>query len=399
MRLASPSLNSPSLALPKNQRSGGIGVKKGLMAVALAVSTTACEATKGGITVPFLKSSTGETIQLFGGHGDGARLLKNLLPPSTVSRPPSNTGNVVQDIANENNCDFTKAVLGTNKSFEQVLGKLGVNTDKKPPQEIIGTDLFKDLDLKTTTKRTQEQYEQMEAALARNPLAQQTTAQNPQQTMQDFRQKHDTSFNRALLAMNFPGARQRMAEEIVRAGLVEQAKGALNRLAETNPDLAEKGRQALKAAQTTASASLPAVPSSGWGQNVLALEERAIRSLTNNPNGSNSTIILNALGQFGLLNQADANGDQVARTFIEEIVPALGSEDISNQVALGIGRDFIPKTPLNQMTLEELRSALFHMNQNLFGADVTPRTNELLNQSGMTPLPGSYANGFVGSGN
>jgi hypothetical protein len=230
----------------------------------------------------------------------------------------------------------------------------------------VESPLFGDLDFRTKEQKVEE-------ALVLNPLAQETTAQNPQQAIKVLMGNYN-SIDLVSAKMGHPGTINRIARDVVNNDLVEQAKGALNRLAETNPDLAEKGRQALRAAQTTTPAMQTMLP--GWGQNVLDLRDRAERISSSSPNFLD---IQNALDQFGLLNQEADNGNIIAQTFIEEINTALGPAEISNQAALGIGRDFIPTTPLNQMTFEELRSALLHMNQNLFGADVTPRTNELLN--------------------
>ncbi|MFN7310084.1 MAG: hypothetical protein ACK5T0_01820 [Vampirovibrionales bacterium] len=374
MRLASPSLNSPSLTLPQNQRSGGFGVKQlvtGLATVVVATGLNGCDGAskKVGDTLSSFRNS----LPVLNGYGNGAKFLKNV--QNKVTKPLIDAGVLssekpnpiilnpkewLKETAKRNNCAGTEAVLATQQPFLEVIAASETSQRKVSNQGVINSPIFKALDFRTPEKKVEE-------ALVRNPLA--------QQTIQDFRQEHDTSFNRALLAMNFPGARQRMAKEIVRAGLVPQAKAYLDKMGDQA--LAEQGREALKAAQPTASA-MPAVPSSGWGQNVLALEDRAIMSLTNNPNGSNSTIIQKALRQFRNVNEEAGKGNIIAQTFREEINTALGPAEISNQTALFIGQN-IPYKDVQTMTLEEQLTELGNLNQHVFGAGVTPETEELLN--------------------
>ncbi len=123
MRLSSPSLNSPSLQYTPSQRSGGIKVEHAVVGAVLAFSNFACKVPE---SVPFISSSTGETIQFLGGHGGGAKMVKGVEQQLTnmgviPSYPhiPSNTGNVVGDIAADKKCYFTQAVLGTVPTFPE----------------------------------------------------------------------------------------------------------------------------------------------------------------------------------------------------------------------------------------------------------------------------------------
>ena len=248
MRLSSPSLSSVPPNTLQSQRSGGFGVKKVLLpaVTGLAMTLGGCELANvpNGIAKDALHSI---------GYKEGTigNMLKNVKAGFTANGTPHKVEdslnkdgwkNWLRNRAEENNCDFTKAVLGTSMPLKKVIGDASETKQGKP----LGLSVLPPDAFQTEASKEEKKLKLLEVALIRNSLPQQNP--KPKQTLTDLKKKYSAS-ELWLAKSGLGGVREKIAEEVVNNGLVEEAKLELRKRAKTDPKLAQELSEVLDTAQ------------------------------------------------------------------------------------------------------------------------------------------------------
>jgi hypothetical protein len=252
-------------------------------------------------------------------------------------------------------------------------------------KDFVESPLFGAVDLRTQAQQNADANALMIAYWPSQPQVASANSKQANKAIEKLKSQYNL-FDRGRALAGDEGVIKQIALDVVNNDLVEQAKGALNKLAKTNPGLAEKGRQALKAAQSpqpTASASLQTVPSQDWGgQNIQDAATAARNYLERTPTGRYAEEAQRILDRYNELGYFLANGTpeekSIADILTQELSLFQGTVPITKDVGIYYST-IVPGESIIGMTDAQRYTGLIDFNQGV-GANVTPKTLAIFEQ-------------------